>query len=394
MSELGAPEVAEWLLHASAGKLEPEAFVAGLAAQLNQRGFAIFRVSAWIPTLHPELWGNQLLWTRGGECQVMRRDHDVTATSDYVGTPGEVIHRDRIASLRCRLDGQREQIPFALLRELAAAGATDYFILSLEPGGERPPWIAFACDRSGGFAPGQAEALLALGPLLSLHFQLARASFATRSLLEVYLGANAASRVLAGQFRRGTGVEHRAAMWFCDLRGFTELSDRLPPREVVAVLDAYFELVAAPIEREGGEILKFIGDAVLAVFPAGSDAREPCRRALAAAEEVLDAVRAWSSADSTRPALAIGVGLHLGAAMYGNVGGRGRLDFTVIGGAVNELCRVEALCKPLSCPLLMTDVFAAALGSDALISLGHHTLRGVTEPREVFTTRAHGPQRA
>lgn len=393
MSEPEASDVAEWLLQTSAGKLEPEAFVSALAEHLNQQGFAICRVSAWIPTLHPELWGNQLFWDKKGQCRVVRRDHDVSSTPDYIGTPAEVIHRDRVASLRCRLDAPREQIPFALLRDLAEAGATDYFILSLDPGGDRPPWIAFATDRSGGFAPGQVERLLALGPLLSLHFQLARASFATRSLLEVYLGANAAERVLAGQFRRGTGVERRAAMWFCDLRGFTELGDRLPPREVVRVLDAYFELVATPIQGHGGEILKFIGDAVLAVFPVADDDREPCQRALRAADEALDALHAWSRADGTRPALAIGVGLHLGEVMYGNVGGRGRLDFTVIGGSVNEVCRVEALCKPLGCPLLMTDTFASALGSHELASLGRHALRGVSEPREILTTRAREPKR-
>lgn len=210
MSEPEASIVAEWLLQTSAGKLEPEAFVSALAERLNHDGFAICRVSAWIPTLHPELWGNQLLWDPDNQCRVVRRDHDVTSTPDYIGTPGEVIHRDRVASLRCRLDAPREQIPFAILRQLAEEGATDYFILSLDPGGDRPPWVAFATDRSGGFEATKVERLLALGPLLSLHFQLARASFATRSLLEVYLGANAASRVLAGQFRRGTGVERRA----------------------------------------------------------------------------------------------------------------------------------------------------------------------------------------
>ncbi|MBK8996206.1 MAG: adenylate/guanylate cyclase domain-containing protein [Myxococcales bacterium] len=387
-------DVSGWLLQTSAGRLEPEAFVSELGARLNLAGFSICRISAWIPTLHPELWGNQLFWDKKGPCRVVRRDHDVSSTPDYIGTPAEVIHRDRVGSLRCRLDGPRDQIPFALLRELADSGASDYFILSLDPGGDRPPWIAFTTDRRGGFEPEQVERLQALGPLLSLHFQLARASFGTRSLLEVYLGANAAGRVLAGEFRRGTGVERRAAMWFCDLRGFTELSDRLPPREVVSVLDAYFELVTSPIERHGGEILKFIGDAVLAVFPAGNDDREPCRRALLAAEEALDAVHGWSRADSARPELAIGVGLHLGVVMYGNVGGHRRLDFTVIGGSVNELCRVEALCKPLGCPLLMTDAFAAGLASDELVSLGKHLLRGVSEPREVLTTRVHSPERA
>lgn len=391
MSEQEAMGVGAWLLQASAGRLSPEEFVSELAARLNDEGFAICRVSAWIPTLHPELWGNQIFWTRDAGCRVVRRDHDVTDTEDYIGTPGEVIHRDRVPFMRCRLDGPRAAIPFQLLRELADAGVTDYFLLSFDPGGDRPPWLALATDRSGGFSDQQLDHFGALGPLLSLHFQLARSTFATRSLLEVYLGADAAARVLAGEFRRGTGVERHAALWFCDLRGFTEFGDRLPPRDVVQLLDQYFELVAAPIEHHGGEILKFIGDAVLAIFPAESDAGPACRRALAAAEQALDALVEWFGADPARPKLQIGVGLHVGDVLYGNIGGRGRLDFTVIGSAVNEVCRVEALCKVVGCPLLMTDAFARSLGRSDLVSLGAHTLRGVSQPREILTTSGRGP---
>lgn len=387
MSERATGDVAAWLLQPSTAQLEPAAFVAELAQRLNAEGLAVCRVSAWLPTLHPELWGNQLLWSPADGCRVVRRGHDVTTTDDYLGTPGEVIHRDRVASLRVRLDVPHDQIPHQILRDLASAGASDYYILSLDPGADRPPWIAFTTDRRGGFESAALDRLSAICALLSLHFRLAAASFATRSLLEVYLGANASRRVLSGEFRRGSGTELRAAMWFCDMRGFTSMSDRLSPREVVCVLDQYFELVAAPIEAHGGEILKFIGDAVLAVFPIeGEGVATPCQRALAAAEDVLDAVGAWSQADATRPKLALGVGLHLGTVMYGNIGGRERLDFTVIGGSVNELCRVEALCKPTGCPLLMTAGFASALGRDDLVVLGRHALRGVSEPQDILTT--------
>ena len=386
--------VGDWLLDEDAARLDLRELVGELAGRLNAEGASLLRVSAWLPTLHPELWGNQLIWSRREGCRVIRRGHDVTTTADYVGTPGEVIHRDRVGSLRVRLDVPLEQILQPMLRDLAAAGATDYFILSLDPGGDRPPWIAFTTDRPGGFESDAIDRLLAMRPLLSLHFRLAAANFATRSLLEVYLGANASRRVLAGEFRRGFGTEIRAAMWFCDMRGFTTMSDRLPPREVVRVLDQYFELVAGPIERHGGEILKFIGDAALAVFPIESEElASPCGRALAAAEEVLDAVHGWAQANAVRPALAIGIGLHVGVVMYGNIGGRERLDFTVIGGSVNELCRVESLCKVLGCPLLMTAEFAAGVARDDLVAVGRHALRGVAEAQEIVTTTAWSARR-
>lgn len=393
MSADGEDAVLRWLLSTSSRRrATPEEFLEQLGRTLNESGFHLCRASVWIPTLHPELWGTQLIWDSRDGCRALRRDHDVTATPDYAGTPAERIHTERVDFVRCRLSGPREQIPYELLRRLADAGATDYYMLSLDPGSERPPWIAFTTERTGGFDESQIARLGALVPLLSLHFQLARETFATRSLLEVYLGGSAARRVLAGQFRRGTGSELRSAMWFCDMRGFTRLSDRLTPREVVRVLDAYFELVAGPIERRDGEILKFIGDAALAIFPIADDGpADPCRRALDAAEEVLDAVAAWSKEDPTRPELALGVGLHVGEVMFGNIGGRGRLDFTVIGGSVNELCRVEALCKPLGCPLLMTRAFASALGRDDLVVLGSHTLRGVSEPQDILTTPARRP---
>jgi adenylate cyclase len=391
MSDAAIDRVAQWLLQPSTGRLEAVQFVSELARCLNAEGIAVCRVSAWLPTLHPELWGNQLLWNSAEGCRVVRRGHDVAATADYLGTPGEVIHRDRVDSLRVRLDQPHDQIPYEILRDLAKAGGTDYLMLSLDPGTDRPPWIAFTTDRKGGFEPQSIARLSALGPLLSLHFRLAAANFATRSLLQVYLGANAARRVLDGEFHRGGGSLLRAALWFCDMRGFTTLSDSLPPRDVVRVLDQYFELVATPIEQHGGEILKFIGDAALAVFPIEGDEPGPaCRRALAAAEGALDAVQGWTEAEPGRPKLAIGVGLHVGQVMYGNIGGRERLDFTVIGGSVNELCRVESLCKSVGSPLLMTSDFAAALQRDDLVVLGRHVLRGVAEPQEILTvpTRA------
>jgi adenylate cyclase len=376
-------ETVRWLADPATARLDPVAVLDGLAAGLARQGLAPWRLSAWIPTKHPELWGEQLVWERGSGARVLRRVHDVASTSDYVGSPAEALHRNGTSWLRCRLDREPDRGRFAMLRAMSDAGCSDYVLLSLEPGSERAPWISFVTDREGGWDDAQVELLTSLAPLLSLHVQLVAARFATRSLLEVYLGAHAADRVLDGAFRRGTGADLDCALWFCDMRGFTALSDRVPARDVVRILDRYFEHVATPIDRHGGEILKFIGDAALAVFPIDTDPRGPCRRALAAAEEVLAAIEGWS-ADLPEP-VALGVALHVGRVHYGNIGGRARLDFTVIGASVNEVCRVESLCKELGSPLLLTSGFAAALGRDDVVSRGRHALKGVSEPQEIFT---------
>lgn len=196
-----------------------------------------------------------------------------------------------------------------------------------------------------------------------------------------------------GQFRRGGGSCVDAAIWFCELRGFTELSDSRPVHEIVSILDDYFEAVSGPIEDAGGEILKFIGDAVMAVFRFDGDESRACRQALAAADNALSAL-ARRSAEAGSAKLEIGIGLHTGEVYYGNAGGRSRLDFTVVGAAVNDACRIEAQCKALKCPLLMSARFARHLDSPEVMSLGERALKGVAQPRELLTLKKYAPKPA
>ncbi len=187
------------------------------------------------------------------------------------------------------------------------------------------------------------------------------AETATRSLLGVYLGPNAAQRVINGQFKRGTGESMHAIIWYCDLRGFTALSEQHSAVKLVSVLDHYFECISATIEAAGGEILTFIGDAVLALLQRQSE-------------------------DMPELTLHAGIALHLGDMLYGNVGGSSRLDFTVIGAAVNEVTRVEGLCKS-SYPLLITKEFSQYIKSHELASIGMRKLKGVNNPHEIFTLK-------
>jgi adenylate cyclase len=379
--------IASWLLDPTTSALETPALLDGLAQRLAAADLDLHRMSIWIPTKHPELWGHQLMWTPQGGPVVTRRSHAVSLSDDYVGTPAEALHNGGTATLRVRLDRDPDRGRFAMLAKMADAGATDYLLTSAEPRRRHGSWVSYATRRAGGFDDAQLALLERLTPVLALHIQLLAAHFATQSLLEVYLGRNAARRVIDGEFRRGTGTEIDAALWFCDMRGFTAMSDRMPARAVVGVLDRYFEHVATPIEEHGGEILKFIGDATLAVFPIGeATADDACRRALAAAQAVLARIDAWSSSEAGE--IRLGIALHTGRVFYGNIGGRDRLDFTVIGGSVNEVCRVEAMCKTLGEPLLMTSAFVTALGdAKDVVSLGDHALKGVAQSQEILTVR-------
>jgi adenylate cyclase len=382
-----------WLFERATGELEGSALLDGLVVRLQGAGFDLHRVSIWLPTKHPDLWGHQMVWEPATGSRVIRRSHDTSLTTDYVGTPSEALYNSGAATLRRRIAVEPARSEFAMLTKMADAGATDYLLSALDLGRKYGSWISFATRRPEGFSDDQLALLTDATPLLSLHMQLQSSRFETRSLLEVYLGANAARRVVDGEFRRGTGTELDAALWFCDMRGFTAMSDRLPARAVVGVLDRYFEHVATPITEQGGEILKFIGDATLAVFPLGEhNAADACKRALGAAHAVLERMESWAPSETGR--VELGVALHTGRVLYGNIGGRERLDFTVIGASVNEVCRVEAMCKTLGEPLLMTSAFATALGATDVdvVSLGHHALKGVAQPQEILTTRPRARQ--
>ena len=367
----------DWLL-AQGDEISAEQLVDGLAQCIIANGLPLARLSTSLLTLHPEVYVRNLVWTRAGGCVSKYRHHDYKLGDDYTNSPVATIHKGASA-VRGRLECPPSEMSYPILVDLAKEGATDYLALPLVFERGRRSYVSFATDRAGGFTDSDIRELEQLVPMLCLRFALESAKYTTRCLLEVYLGPNAAKRVLAGEVRRGGGEMIHAAIFTCDMRGFTAMSDRLPAREVVGVLDRYFESVAVPIAKHGGEVLKFIGDAMLAIFPIDGEPEDACKRALAAAEEGLFALEKIS-AD-----VGVGLALHVGEVMYGNIGAPGRLDFTVIGSAVNETCRVESLCKDLGVPLLMTATFAAACGELPVVSLGRHALKGVNAPLEIYT---------
>jgi adenylate cyclase len=298
------------------------------------------------------------------------------------------------ANLRRRLSGAEAQLDLPMLSDLAAAGATDYYAEVIRFGdvgdASRGTGIgySFATDRPSGFEDDHLSLLKAVLPAVSLAMMTHAGYTIASSLLEAYLGADAGRRVHAGAIERGSVEKIRAVLWFADIRAFTAIADTTPGEVVIEFLDEVFETLTASLRPRGGEVLKFLGDGMLAIFPFEDATRDQvCHQALDAAAEAMSAVDRLNAVRfaAGKPAAAVDLALHLGEVLYGNVGAVDRLDFTVIGPAVNEAARIETLCEPLGRKVLVSADLAAAVGYDCrLVPLGQHRLRGVREPREIY----------
>ncbi|MCA3013928.1 MAG: adenylate/guanylate cyclase domain-containing protein [Myxococcaceae bacterium] len=337
-----------WLVSADCRRRPLDSYVAELARRLVEAGLPLWRLRCGVLAMHPGVFARTARWSRDGGVELVVATSETLASPDSLGSPVQALHTGT-ARVRQRLF--RGEVDFPQLQSLRAAGATDYLAVALTLG-DRRSFLSIATDAPGGFDDAQLAAVEGLVPALEARFELESTRFSMSTLLEVYLGPNASRRVLAGDFKRGAGQRIDAAIWLRDLRGFTSLADRLPVQQVVPVLDASFEAMAGP-PSEGGEILKFIGDSILAVFPVAGDEAAAARRAVKAAEASLEAFAA--SAPARAHGLTAGVAVNLDEVMYGNIGVRERLDFTVIGAAVNETARVESVCKPLGVPLVLRD---------------------------------------
>jgi adenylate cyclase len=376
----------------------------GLCQRLVGAGVPLWRGFAGMRTLHPQWAGYTYTWRRDlNAIQPVQFERSNEYEQEVLNSPFTYLWRQAEASpgegdpwrhLRRRLAGPEAQLDFPILDGLAAAGATDYFAEAVRFGRDGDPSLgmgigySFATDRPGGFHDDDLVLLKAVLPVVSLAMMTHAGHTIASGLLEAYLGGDAGRRVHAGAVERGSVDTIRAVLWYADIRAFTAVADRTPGEVVVELLDEVFEALTASLRPRDGQVLKFLGDGMLAIFPCEDATRaEICRQALDAAAEAMSAVDRLNAArrEAGKPAVAVDLALHLGEVLYGNVGAVDRLDFTVIGPAVNEAARIEALCEPLGRKVLVSAELAAAVGDSCrLVPLGRHTLRGVREAREIF----------
>ena len=373
-----------WYVHAAPALRSPRALVRETCLHFVAHGVPLQRFTALLLMLHPDHFGVSHRWNRGrDEIKTSRGGYVIWNSPVVQDSPYGEIYRGA-AALRRRLEGPGAWVDYPVLREYIAEGATDYVIMHLPFSDQGRHAAALSTDRPGGFTTAELTLIDAMLPHMARQSELLTLRFLTTTLLDVYVGHRSGERVLTGQIRRGSGETLRAVIWFSDLRGFTTLSDRLPRDELIALLNAYFDCVGDAIDAAGGEILKFIGDAVLAIFPlnASEDLAATARAALAAAERAR-AGRAELRKLPGGETLDFGTALHVGDVMYGNIGTAKRLDFTVIGPAVNLTARLESLAAALGEPILVSAEIATVLGS-GLESIGRHTLKGMAAPVEAF----------
>jgi len=357
----------------------PVRFIDALCRRLMAAGVPLSHVMLYAATLHPQISGFGWRWWR------QRNTEEVgTAQANELlqsSLRGTIEHG---TVLRHRQDGTGCPLP----EELRAAGCTEYLTVPLNYIGHRYPAVGWATDRAGGFAESELALLEEIRPGLAGVVEAIMTLRTARGLFLIYHGRHVSDRVIDGQIRRGQVEPLRAVIMVTDLRGFTSLSDRLPAEEVIVLLDEYLQVVSSAVQAHGGTVLKFIGDGVLAVFSTdGEPDRTAARAALTAARNIIAELAARKI---DRQTLRAGIALHVGTVMYGNIGSSDRLDFTVIGPAVNLAFRLESLTKELGRPVLASRTFAEA-AAEPLASLGLHPIRGFRGLEEVFGLPEHGP---
>jgi adenylate cyclase len=378
--------VIDWLTNGTRDQRFIDNIFAEMCIRLQQAGIPLKRATLHVQIQHPQWLGARIMWSDGmREAEIGRVDFDVRGRSEYIGSPANEM-QDGATEVRENLEGDAALgRKHALYDEMRARGLTDYVAWPLYHTLGKRHLITFATDRRGGFDDAHIAALKKLLPVLALVSEIRIKNRLARTLLETYVGSHAGELILAGATRRGTGTTVRAAIMICDLRDFTKISDNWPRDDVIDLLNDYFDAMSDPIARHGGEILKFIGDGLLAIFPLSQP--HACANLLRAVAEARQAMAALNerNKDTGRAPLNYGIGVHVGDVMYGNIGSSSRLDFTVIGPAVNMASRLEALTKQIGKPVLLSRDFAELVAPEfELERVGQHAVRGFSDPIELF----------
>ncbi|MBL6953198.1 MAG: adenylate/guanylate cyclase domain-containing protein [Alphaproteobacteria bacterium] len=402
-----APDIKDWLVKRGLAGDSIQQLIAGLCQRLSESGLPLLRAFVGLQTLHPLYGGYGYIWRRGADelatDTFMRQSGQ---NEDFLRSPFHHMRENNLLRLRQNLDGTA-QPEFPIYKTFREAGGTDYFSIlfpfARADGREHEGGVLVSLlfDRPGGMTEAEIAALEAPLEVFALAARSAAAQATALSVASTYLGRNAGQRVMEGDIERGTASAMRAVIYFADLRGFTPLAEKLPGPALLAMLDDYLDAIVRGVLQREGEVLKFLGDGVLAVFEITDDDTEcqvACRQAIASGRDAFAAVEALNAVRKAarQPTMELDLALHIGDVLYGNVGAEGRLDFTVIGPAVNEASRIEAMCGELDRSWLVSQAFNdfACHCTDQLEAMGQHTLRGVTGQRNLYSLPPSGRKAA
>ena len=393
-------EIADWLMSQALKEAEIRALFEGCCDRLRAAGFPLWRALLSFPTLHPLYASIWLTWYRDKAGVGIVESHlgYSSVSEDFRTSPFYHMTETRIPFLRRRLVGEEAILDFPILSEFRDNGATDYLAFLVPFGNEayEGPMIngimaSWTTDRPSGFSVPDIQSLKRIEKRLAVACRVIINRQIARNVLSTYLGPDAGERVLNGQIKRGDGETIHAVIWYSDMRNSTHLADTMAAEDFLEMLNTYFECTAGAVLAKGGEVLRFVGDAVLAIIPIGdgaATAQEACKAAVAAARDAENRIeQAKGENHAIRETLAFGLGLHVGDVMYGNIGVPERLEFSVIGPAANEVARLENLTKTYGRQVLVSGSFARNLRIE-WESLGPHELSGVGEPFEVFALPA------
>ena len=385
MNQPELQKITDWLIDGARSATSPTRLMSETCERLVAAGLPLYRVGVFVRTLHPDIYGRNFIWRPGAEVEMGTVDFNILESPGFTNSPLMIVFTEG-KEVRGRLEDLQDS-RFSIFDDLRAEGVTDYIALPLHFTDGLSHASSWTTRQPGGFTDQQLAALRALVPALARVIEIIQWRRTSSLLLDTYVGNRAGERILKGQIRRGHTDTMDAAIWLSDLRGFTALSDRLPAETVVDILNGYFDCQVAAIRDHGGEVLKFMGDGLLAVFPIDEyvgDVRQVCSHALDAARESRASVEAMHyPIGETVERFRFGVALHVGRILYGNIGGGNRLDFTCIGPAVNLAARLEKIAGKLNRTVVASEGFAGicAGGWD---DLGEFPIAGFSKAERVF----------
>jgi adenylate cyclase len=377
--------IIDWMIDGARSAITPSQMMVQCCERLIQAGLPLWRVGVFLRTLHPDYYGISFIWKPGAEVRIGTVDFTFLDSAEFQNSPMMIVFQQGL-EVRAHANDPASQ-RFPIIEDLRAEGVTDYIALPLMFMDGAINASSWTTRQPGGFTDEQLGALRALTPALARYCEIVQSRRIATMLLDTYVGNRAGERIMDGQIRRGHTETMHAAIWLSDLRGFTALSDRLPAETVVDILNHYFDCQVAAIREHGGEVLKYMGDGLLAVFPIDEyvgDDQKVCSRVLEAARESrasVDALHYPIGENIER--FRFGVALHVGTILYGNIGGGSRLDFTCIGPAINLAARLEKIASRLHRTVVASEGFAG-ICSGGWNDLGEFPIAGFSKAQRVF----------